>query len=49
MRKKCLLLGGAGFIGKNLALYLLEQGYELTVYDMSVIHAFTEEQLQQMK
>lgn len=49
MRKKCLLLGGAGFIGKNLALYLLEQGYELTVYDMSVTHAFTEEQLQQMK
>lgn len=49
MRKKCLLLGGAGFIGKNLALYLLEQGYELTVYDMSVTHAFMEEQLQQMK
>lgn len=49
MKKKCLLLGGAGFIGKNLALYLLEQGYELTVYDMSVTHAFTEEQLQQMK
>lgn len=48
MKKKCLLLGGSGFIGKNLAVHLLEQGYDLTIYDMSVTHAFTKEQLQKV-
>jgi dTDP-L-rhamnose 4-epimerase len=31
--KKVLITGGAGFIGSNLALKLIEQGYEVTVLD----------------
>lgn len=31
--KKILITGGAGFIGSNLALKLLEKGYEITVLD----------------
>ena len=30
---KILITGGAGFIGSNLALYLIEKGYEITVLD----------------
>jgi dTDP-L-rhamnose 4-epimerase len=32
-RQKILITGGAGFIGSNLALCLLEKGYEVTVLD----------------
>ena len=32
-KKKILITGGAGFIGSNLALYLLQNGYEVTVLD----------------
>lgn len=32
-KKKIIITGGAGFIGSNLALYLLENGYEVTVLD----------------
>ncbi len=32
-KKKILITGGAGFIGSNLSLYLLENGYEITVLD----------------
>lgn len=30
--KKCLILGGAGFLGKNLCYGLLKKGYQLFVY-----------------
>lgn len=32
-KQKILITGGAGFIGSNLALYLLEKGYQVTVLD----------------
>lgn len=32
-KKKILITGGAGFIGSNLALYLLKKGYQVTVLD----------------
>lgn len=32
-KRKILISGGAGFIGSNLALHLLEHGYEVTVLD----------------
>lgn len=32
-RQKILITGGAGFIGSNLALHLLEKGHEVTVLD----------------
>ena len=31
--KKILITGGAGFIGSNLSLKLIEKGYEVTVLD----------------
>lgn len=49
MAKKCLLLGGAGFIGKNLAAYLLKNGYKVGVYDAYVKSAYTEEELNQIE
>lgn len=33
MRKNILITGGAGFIGSNLALKLIEQGYSITILD----------------
>lgn len=33
--KKCLVLGGAGFLGIHLCKNLCEQGYEVTVYNRS--------------
>jgi ADP-L-glycero-D-manno-heptose 6-epimerase len=33
MGKKALVTGGAGFIGSNLAKYLVDEGYETTVLD----------------
>jgi dTDP-L-rhamnose 4-epimerase len=33
MNKKILITGGAGFIGSNLALKLLQKGYEVSVLD----------------
>jgi len=34
MLKKCLVIGGNGFIGKNLVLELLANQYEVTVFDI---------------
>tara|TARA_X000000950_G_C13862618_1_gene639357 strand:- start:260 stop:1258 length:999 start_codon:yes stop_codon:yes gene_type:complete len=31
--KKILLTGGNGFIGHNLAIYLIKNGYEVTIFD----------------
>lgn len=33
MKSKCLIIGGAGFIGTNLSLHLIKNNYEVTVYD----------------
>jgi UDP-glucose 4-epimerase len=33
MKKKCLILGGGGFIGSHLADALLDNGYEVVVFD----------------
>ena len=33
LTKKCLITGGAGFIGSQLARRLLAQGHEVTVID----------------
>lgn len=33
MKKKCLILGGGGFIGSHLADALLESGYEVVIFD----------------
>ena len=33
MGKKCLLCGGAGFIGSHIADYLIEEGHEVAVVD----------------
>lgn len=32
-KQKILITGGAGFIGSNLSLFLIERGYEVTVLD----------------
>ncbi len=33
MKKRCLLIGGAGFIGKKLAVGLSDHGYNITICD----------------
>ncbi|WP_252237127.1 NAD-dependent epimerase/dehydratase family protein [Clostridium sp. ZBS17] len=49
MKKKCILFGGAGFIGKNLALSLKAQGYDITLYDLYIKKAFSSEDLQKIR
>ncbi|REA62498.1 NAD-dependent epimerase [Dyadobacter luteus] len=34
MRKKCLLIGGGGFIGSNLAKGLLSRNYDVRIFDV---------------
>ena len=33
MTKKVLIIGGSGFIGKNVVNFLLKKNYKVTVYD----------------
>lgn len=33
MSKKCLITGGAGFIGSHLAEELVKRGYDVTIVD----------------
>ena len=35
---KCLVTGGAGFIGSNLADELINQGHEVVIIDFVVAH-----------
>lgn len=39
MIKKCLVVGGNGFIGKNLVEKFVATGYSVTVYDISIQNA----------
>ena len=48
MKKKCLLIGGAGFIGKKLTMHLLSGGYDVTVLDRNC-SSFTAEELEQVR
>ncbi len=49
MRKKCLLLGGAGFIGKNLAMWLMKKDYEVEIYDLYVKQNYSTKELGGLK
>ena len=39
-KKKILLIGGAGFIGHNLALEYIEHGHDVTIVDSLQINNF---------
>src|ERR1039457_4624356 len=34
MDKSCLIVGGDGFIGRNLTEFLLKEGYTIRIYDL---------------
>jgi len=36
MIKKIFITGGAGYVGTVLSNYLLEKGYEVTIYDLMI-------------
>lgn len=38
MKSKCLVIGGNGFIGKNLVLSLLREKYSVVVFDISTLN-----------
>ena len=38
MAKKVLVVGGSGFLGSHVADELTEKGYEVTIFDLSLIH-----------
>jgi nucleoside-diphosphate-sugar epimerase len=38
MTKKIFITGGAGYIGTSLVPLLLDQGYEVTVYDALIFN-----------
>lgn len=33
MKDKCLIIGGAGFLGQNLSRYMIDCGYHISIYD----------------
>ncbi len=35
VKRECLITGGSGFLGINLARYLLKRGFRVTVYDLA--------------
>ena len=40
MKKKITILGGAGFIGHNLTIYLKKKGFECQVLDSLEVNNF---------
>ena len=36
MKKKILIIGGAGYVGTVLTKVLLDKGYQVTVYDLFI-------------
>lgn len=48
MKSNCLIVGGAGFIGQNLATYMVDCGYHITIYDRKD-NPFSDKYFQQIK
>ena len=40
MKKKVLIIGGAGFIGHNLSIFLKQKNYDVTIIDHFVVNNF---------
>ena len=40
MKNKVLIIGGAGFIGHNLSIFLKQKNYDVTIVDHFVVNNF---------